>query len=273
MATTLANVRWGTRGARVVLLFVHGHTSSKETWKCLYDSFLEHDCIAIDLRGHGESPLPEDDDYSAISCGADIEQTIDEELKSDRKLFVVGHSMGSRVVVPFAVKHHNRVSGVIIEDLDFTARGKDSNPIQIADPEELKQFQNFHPTQESVRTALSQYGFSMEMIEKWLTTDRVLKKEDGFWSCVHPRSAHHSWNQLLVPSNFDAFRNLARLNLPTLLMVAASHSAVSEYGVEKMKSVMPKLICHTVPGSSHSIHRTNKPDFIRLVSQFISENS
>nr|WP_277878439.1 alpha/beta fold hydrolase [Coleofasciculus sp. FACHB-SPT36] len=56
--------------------------------------------IAIDLRGHGASSPPEDDDYSPASCAADLLAVL--EALGLEHIALVGHSFGACVALAAA---------------------------------------------------------------------------------------------------------------------------------------------------------------------------
>ena len=100
----LAFRRFGDAKAKAVLVFVHGHTSSKESWNPIVSRLEGFNCIAFDLRGHGESALSPfgEDDYSPAALARDLHEMVQSEVNSegDKDIYLVGHSMGGRVVVP-----------------------------------------------------------------------------------------------------------------------------------------------------------------------------
>ncbi|MEO5617086.1 MAG: alpha/beta hydrolase, partial [Candidatus Eisenbacteria bacterium] len=68
--------------------------------------------LAIDLRGHGKSAAPGDNDYAVGSFVKDLEAVVD---KLALKRFVlVGHSLGGAVAVTYAAKHRGRVAGLVL---------------------------------------------------------------------------------------------------------------------------------------------------------------
>ena len=57
---TAVDVSYEIRGTGSVVYFVHGIGSRKEGWNPLIEQ-LERSftCVSFDLRGHGESPVPQ----------------------------------------------------------------------------------------------------------------------------------------------------------------------------------------------------------------------
>ena len=81
------------------LVLIHGITECRETWRPLIEPLAaRYDVIAVDLRGHGESPTG--DGYDPITLATDVAETLD-HLGVYTPL-VVGHSLGGVVASAFA---------------------------------------------------------------------------------------------------------------------------------------------------------------------------
>ena len=92
----LAHDRIG-HGAPLVL--IHGITECRESWRPLIEPLAaRYDVIAVDLRGHGESPTG--DAYDPITLATDVAETLD-HIGVHAPL-VVGHSLGGVVASAFA---------------------------------------------------------------------------------------------------------------------------------------------------------------------------
>ncbi len=98
-----------------IVLFVHGMTASAMTWPLLI-SRLPSDVatISVDLRGRGDSALL-DGPWGMANHADDLGRLLD-SLGVDRKLLVVGHSMGAFVASTFALLYPDRVRGLVLVD-------------------------------------------------------------------------------------------------------------------------------------------------------------
>ena len=96
------------------LIILHGLFGSLENWgaqtKTLADSY---DVIAVDLRNHGRSPHADDTCYSTLS--QDLLELV-EDLQLGQVL-LMGHSMGGKVAMQFALNHPERVEKLVVVDI------------------------------------------------------------------------------------------------------------------------------------------------------------
>ncbi len=98
------------RGTGFPLVFIHGLTFSKETWRPIMDRLAErYRCVAIDLPGHGES--------------AGLPRSLEEVMQQVHRLItdlgierpvIVGHSYGAIFVTVYAAQMP--VAGVVNVD-------------------------------------------------------------------------------------------------------------------------------------------------------------
>ena len=95
------------RGSGLPLYLVHGIGSRKEQWNPLIDALEgEFTCVSHDLRGHGESPVP-DPPYCLDELVEDLE-ALRSRLGHER-IHVVGHSLGGMIGPAYARAHPERV--------------------------------------------------------------------------------------------------------------------------------------------------------------------
>lgn len=103
----------GGDGAGLPVLFVHSFAGSSKHWTSQLE-FLRRTrrAIALDLRGHGGSEPPANEDYAIPSLARDIAATVD-TLELD-EFILVGHSMGGAASIAYAGGHPQRVAGLLL---------------------------------------------------------------------------------------------------------------------------------------------------------------
>jgi pimeloyl-ACP methyl ester carboxylesterase len=96
------------------LVFVHGFTCDHTDWRRqLSDLGSDFQVVAVDLRGHGATPgRPQE--CSIPHYGGDVAALIANLELS--KVVLVGHSMGTRVVLEAARLDTERVKGLVLID-------------------------------------------------------------------------------------------------------------------------------------------------------------
>ena len=155
-------VSFATTGNGPPLYMVHGIGSRKAGWAGLIP-WLEEDftCVAYDLRGHGESPVPPVP-YSLEDMVDDLE-ALRRRLGHER-IHVIGHSLGGMIGPAYARAHPERVASL---GLLSTAAGRN----------------------EEDRGKLSRVGAALEargaaamldvLVERWYSDEFIARRPDA----------------------------------------------------------------------------------------------
>ncbi|NOY27954.1 MAG: alpha/beta hydrolase [Oligoflexia bacterium] len=94
------------------LVFVHGLSSSMGFWEYQLNHLAaERRVLALDLPGYGASSRP-DAPYTPPWYSEVLTAWLD-QLGLDR-VVIVGHSMGGQVALTFALRHEDRVAGLVL---------------------------------------------------------------------------------------------------------------------------------------------------------------
>ena len=123
---------WGNAGARPMVL-LHGLQDCARSWDFLSTSMsADFHVVALDHRGHGESEWAPPDRYRLRDYVSDVEALVDHLGLTDPVL--VGHSAGGRNAWMYAVSHPDRVSSLVVVDIDPDAEN----------PESRSMFERYH---------------------------------------------------------------------------------------------------------------------------------
>lgn len=109
-------IRGEAAGEGSPVLLCHGMTATRR-YVVHGSRALEragHAVVTYDARGHGESdPAPSDQGYGYPALVDDLERVVDTALGGGR--FVLGgHSMGAHTAIAYALRHAERLSGLIV---------------------------------------------------------------------------------------------------------------------------------------------------------------
>jgi esterase len=101
-------------GAGQPIVIMHGIFGSSDNWltqaRILSSKYR---VLTLDLRNHGQSPHSDEFDYQSMV--SDLKDFID-DLKLVNPV-VIGHSMGGKVAMNFAVAHPDMLSKLIVVDI------------------------------------------------------------------------------------------------------------------------------------------------------------
>ena len=313
-ATGLLEVRLASstnRPRRPTMVLIHGLDSAKDTFSSVVSELAKdnYPAIALDLRGHGESPMGDPSVFSTQALAKDIHHaTLRHGVEPP--FVLVGHSMGGRVVMRYAQDMPEDIAALVIEDMDLTPRlydfdsDSDSDSDSAPGPnsndhesgrgkktkerdEKLGQLRAFSrdcgSSFEECKEVLAAFGYDRGRIDGWRSTGRVFQRADGkWWSNINPFARHLAMKHVLSGSEGrTSFRSLAKtlrkegsFDFPVHLFVAGKGSAVAESGpdgVEGMVDIMPSLQVTRFPRAYHSIHNTDREKFLSALKAIADE--
>ena len=177
------------------LVFVHGFACAHTDWKFQLQEFQKtHEVVACDLRGHGATP-GRPHECSIEHYGGDVAALVNNlEL---RNAFLIGHSMGCRVVLEAARLLPKRVAGVVLIDGSRAGSG-DPDAAEAAARGSIK---NNYP---AFAEALFRQMFFKPSPEAEAIIARAVRTSAAFGAGLWPRMAR--WDAAMMESALAAVR-------------------------------------------------------------------
>lgn len=239
----LNRVEWGSGDRRFLIL--HGLSSSAAGWWRVGPALAEagFHVTAADLRGHGTSDSP--GDYSMPAYAADL-LALDAEWD-----VVLGHSLGGAAVVQALTERPGWARRVVLEDPLLIVLDADS----------------------AVEWVIGDLGpdTTVEMVAAanptWHPEDARLKLE-----AQNQAGREVIANSIIHNPGWNIISEVAGLQVPTLLLGADPQrgSLVPPPLGRSLAELNPNIEFHTVLNGSHSMHRDEFDQFMRLVLGFVS---
>lgn len=95
------------------IIYIHGWLQNKTIWQPFIKHFDKYGHLALDLRGHGESEEPRDEEYELSRHTQDVQELIQElDIKNP---ILIGHSMGAMIstqlMITIPIKHAVLLAG------------------------------------------------------------------------------------------------------------------------------------------------------------------
>lgn len=253
---------------RPTLLFIHGAESSKETWTSVIADLKDHYRIyAIDLRGHGQTPLGRIEDFTLENLVKDIHTFVIE--KNLNNLIIIAHSMGNRPAICYAAKYPQTLAGYVMEEMEMLPRQKEN--LTSEEYSKLASFSAHQPTVDQVHEEMKKFGYSPERVNAWIQQGKIIKHEDNSYTIgINPLVSHLAKNAISASNQpQEDFKSLKEHHIPLLLLQAERDSSISSEGLRKMQDNYPEMSIKTISNSVHNIHKSAKESFLNTISSFI----
>jgi pimeloyl-ACP methyl ester carboxylesterase len=223
-----------------VVVLIHGVASSSVTFQNVIP-LLEggHRCIAIDLLGFGESPVPVNSEYTVADHCAAIERTI-ARLRLKQPFTLVGHSMGSIIGARYAARNPRKVAKlVLVSPPIYVAPAELSNTVERAKLD-------FHMRAYAYIRANKTFTLRhAQIVERLLPIPKAMDINEGNWDAFVKSLLNSIESQTTIS-------DLAAVHAP----IEVVHGDLDEFqsdGVLKIVGRLSGVTVHTVRGSDHLI--------------------
>jgi pimeloyl-ACP methyl ester carboxylesterase len=237
------------KGPKTVIL-VHGWTCDETTWNSQVPELAkEYRVITLDLPGHGRTGSPKDGKLS-MDLFANAIEAVRKEAKADH-VVVVGHSMGTPVVIQYARLYPQHTAALVFVDggVNLRAGGPLPDATKMAGPDGLK-----------AREAMIRSMFSAS------TTPDEQKHILSMMLSAPESTAVGAMQATFDPANWkgDVF------NQP-ILGLYADHSRAGDR--EYMKTHFPNMDYHEIAGTGHFLMIEKPEEFNRILIAFLDKQT
>lgn len=252
---------WGNR-RMPPMVFLHGGGLNAHTWDlvclALRDQYW---CLAVDLRGHGESSWSVDGDYRLSSYAADLRFFARRLLQTPFSL--VGMSLGGLVAIQYASASPESVTALILVDVGPEPRSRGAQRINAfatatAEPSTLDELVDqslrFNPRRRR------------EVLRRSLVRN-LRQTDDGLWVWKYdPRSDSVPWNAERL------WHALGKIQCPTLVVRGDESDVFNDQDAEAVTSALPNGFWVRIRGAGHTVQGDQPAQLVAEVEAFLARN-
>lgn len=240
------------------LIILHGLFGSLENWRTLSKAFARTFCVfALDQRNHGRSPHSAVFNYPAMV--EDLHEFMLEQGLSSSHL--LGHSMGGKTVMLFAVTYPHLVDKLIVVDIAPKAYPRGHDDIFAAlfslDPHSLH-------TRQEAEAALA-LRIPDQVLRQFLLKNLQRDASGSFHWRIALEAIHQNYEELL--KGIEASRPFIK---PTLFIRGEISDYIRDQDAIALLSVFPHAQIATIPGAGHWLHAEAPQEFARVVTDFLA---
>lgn len=237
------------------LIILHGFFASSRNWRQVAEKLaVNHRVYVLDMRNHGASSHHPVMDYPAMA--ADLLRFIDRQGLA--KVSLLGHSMGGKIAMWFALNHPGRVNKLIIADIaPVSYRHSFDNLIEALKALPLAEITNRKQAEERLAPAIPELSY-----RQFLLQNLVLNEGAYSWRVdldIFQRTA---------PA-IIAFPDAAGLPpfVGDALFLAGGDSGYVK--PEDISALFPQATLSVIAGAGHWLHVQQPVAFIERVERFL----
>jgi esterase len=255
---TLYSREFGTLGSPILIL--HGLFGFSDNWQTIGRQLGEtHQVITLDLRNHGRSP------HTTSHTYAEMAQDLYEftQARGLDSVAVIGHSMGGKAAMQFALDYPELVHQLVVVDMDpgqstdnhrtvFNALfGVDFS--KISNREEAEDYLSNHIEDVGTR----------QFLLKNLTRD--LETNQFAWKMNLPVLWEH------YPDILGPVSGPPNESLPTLFVRGGKSQYIRDTDIPIILSLFPQATLETIPGAGHWVHADKPQELLKVLRGFLGK--
>lgn len=257
---------WGTAG-KTPIVFLHGGGLNAHTWDLLCLVLRrDYHCLALDLRGHGESEWSADKDYSFETQQRDLNGFVD--LLGIDSFVLVGMSLGGINAMLYAAEYSQRLRALVLVDVGPDVRREGGRRIARF----VQQTTEADSLDELVAQALKFNPSRDPRLLRRSLRHNFRQRPDGKW--VRKNDPHHL-GQVDMDARIDGLRahwpRIPRISCPTLVVRGARSDVFSDADAEKLAGTLPDGRWTRVENAGHSVQGDNPRGLLNALRKFFSE--
>ena len=247
------------------LLILHGVFGSLDNWLTLGKQFSEtYRVFLIDQRNHGRSPHHEEMDY--VELANDLHIFIEEhQLKQP---LLIGHSMGGKVVMQYALSYPNDFDKMVVVDISprkynvshHEAILKGLRAIDI----------NNLTSRTDADTKLGEY-VEEEGVRMFLLKNLARTKNGFEWKMNLPVLEKSIYKIGGAITKNEKISTSVDVNEKDVLFIDGGESGyIQEKDIPTIKHHFPNAQIHTIEEAGHWVHAQAPEEFFDVVMDFLS---
>jgi esterase len=254
---TLHTRRYGEKHAKQVVI-IHGLFGSGDNWHGVAQELSsEYSVLLPDLPNHGQSPHTDDMLYPAIV--EDLAETLEEHGVEHAVL--MGHSMGGKVAMKFALDHPDRVAGLVV--VDIAPRSYPGYHRDI-----IQTMRSVPVATLTARNEADRYlakGIADRGVRAFLMKNLV-RSEDGqgyAWRLNLPVIEAQYAELSSWPGGAGAYHG------PVLFVAGGKSPYMADFTLGEVAPLFPEAEIETIADAGHWVHAEARDRFVPLVTRFL----
>ncbi len=244
-------------GAGEPIIILHGLLGSLDNWQTIGRQLSEqYRVFLVDERNHGKSPHTATHSYPEMAN--DLLEFMNQ--RGLEKAHLLGHSMGGKVVMQFAVTYPDRVKSLIVADMG------------------MKHYRRHH---DEIFDAL--YRIDLDAIERRSDAEEqmaILIEDFGMRqfllkSLDRTAEGRYEWKFNLDVLNAD-YENIIKgiesdtvVDAPVLFIRGGNSGYVQDKDFPGFRRNFPQAQLVTIPGAGHWLHAEAPGEFLEALLKFL----
>ncbi|WP_127022987.1 alpha/beta fold hydrolase [Rheinheimera mangrovi] len=243
-------------GQGQAIVLIHGLFGSYENLGVIARALAGHwQVVNLDMRNHGRSDWQDTMSYALMA--EDIKDTLD-HLGLD-KVALLGHSMGGKISMEFALRYPQRVNKLILADISpVQNRPRHLEILSALDSIDLSNLQSRQQADQQLALSIAETGVRQFLLKS------LYKEDERFRWRFNIKALIANYQQLLeAPPSKGPYTG------PTLFIKGAESDYLLPEHQSLIQQLFPQSKAKVIMGTGHWLHAEKPVAFAKIVTDFL----
>jgi pimeloyl-ACP methyl ester carboxylesterase len=245
------------------LIILHGIFGISDNWVTFARKMAaQYQVFILDQRNHGQSP--HDPTFNYFALCSDLYEFIEQHEIKDP--IILGHSMGGKVAMHFALENPGMLKALIVADISMRAYNRRFRHLDMIDAMMNVNFTNAEKRADVEKQIKHQIP---DKRTRLFAMKNLYRRERG---------GQFAWRLNLEAINLnmdEVFQGIESKNLfekPTLFVRGGNSDYVKYDDFDQIYRNFPRADIKTIEGAGHWLHAEKPEEFRKLISEFLIRN-
>jgi pimeloyl-ACP methyl ester carboxylesterase len=245
-------------GSGEALIILHGFMGSLDNWQSLANEFAKSfEVYLIDARNHGKSPHTST--HSIAEMVDDLFDFMQQQHIS--QAHIIGHSMGGKVAMQFAVNYPNCVNKLVVADIAAKKyeRGHD-DVFEALYAIDLTKIETRKQAEEAMLPHVSEFSTRQFLLKN------LERLENGTYQWkMNLGVLHRDYDEIT-----QEVKSIMPITIPVLFLKGELSKYIKHEDWEQIQSIFPMAELKEISKAGHWLHADNPKEFYEKVMIFLT---
>ncbi len=258
------------------IIILHGLYGSSDNWLNIGKQLAEYYRVYImDQRNHGNSPHSDKHNYYLMRDDL-YEFMENHELQ---KASIIGHSMGGKTAIYFALEYPELIDKLIVVDIGpgpyqslTNTNTATLNHLNILNALYNLDLENTKTIKEADK-ALSE-TIPYKKVRQFLLKNLKRDKKGHFQWFLNVNTLRNELPSIMDGLNIEDYpgNSFQRTPFPVLFIRGGDSEYISEKEIKDIQALFPEAEIQTINNAGHWVHAEKSVEFLKVVTDFLTNN-
>ncbi|HMQ46358.1 MAG TPA: alpha/beta fold hydrolase [Saprospiraceae bacterium] len=252
----MLDLNYKSLGQGYPIIVLHGLFGTLDNWQTVARRLSEnHTVYLVDLRNHGRSPHHSAMNYPIMA--EDLRHFM--ESHGMYQAYLIGHSMGGKVAMEFALEHSDMVEKLMVVDIaPKTYTGGHQAIFEALFSLDLANLEDRQQAEAHLATRIAEPD-----VRQFLMKNLSRQKGGGFeWKMNLPVIFENYSHILAAVDSSWAY------DKPCSFVRGDRSDYIRDEDMDHIRTLFPKAQLHTVKGAGHWVHAEQPEALLQLINTF-----